>query len=132
MNIFEYLFCRLYWWNTQIIKERAVPIFYSVTGLSVFQQFTIIPIYGLIYLLLYKSYYLEDILGVVNPFLLIGLVIFLINICYFRKNKTEMLLKKFKKIPQIEKRRKDIVCVIYIILIIIINIIVAAYFRSHN
>ena len=42
MNFFEYLFCRLYWWNTEVIKEKVTPLFYSILGLSVFHTYTII------------------------------------------------------------------------------------------
>ncbi len=131
MNFFEYLFCRLYWWNTKIIKENVTPVLYSITGLSVFHGFTIIPFYGIIYVYLFKSYYIEDILGV-NPFLIIGIIVLIIDYLYFKKPRYKVLLKKFEKIPKEEKKKKDILCIIYIATIIIVNILLTIYFRAHN
>jgi hypothetical protein len=51
MNFFDYLFCRLYWWNTQIIKETDILVVYCVFGLSAFQTFSIMPIYMSLYVL---------------------------------------------------------------------------------
>lgn len=131
MNFFEYLFCRLYWWNTQIIKENVVPVFYSITGLSVFQGFSIIPLYSLLHLFITKSFLFGRLFGL-NPFLIIGIVVLLIDFLYFRKPKYEVLLKKFKKISKEEKRKKDILCIIYIVSIIVANILLMVYFRAHN
>jgi len=131
MNFFEYLFCRLYWWNTRIIKENVIPSFYSITGLSVFQGFTIIPFYGIIYVFLFKSYYIKDMLGI-NPFLIIGVIVFLINFMYFRKSKYNALLKKFDKIPKEKKKKMDIISIVYIATIILVNVLLTIWFRSHN
>ena len=49
MNFFEYLFCRLYWWNTKIVKEKEMPVYYSIMGISVFHGFSVIPIFGILY-----------------------------------------------------------------------------------
>ena len=45
MNFFEYLYCRLYWWNTEVIKEKEMPVYYSIMGISVFHGFSILPIF---------------------------------------------------------------------------------------
>lgn len=39
MNFFEYLYCRLYWWNTEVIKEKDIPVYYSIMGIAVFHGF---------------------------------------------------------------------------------------------
>ena len=66
MNFFEYLFCRLYWWNTEVIKERSTPVFRSIVGLAVFHGFSAIPIFGVLYVLIYNSYYIDKtFLGIV-------------------------------------------------------------------
>ena len=131
MNFFEYLFCRLYWWNTQIIKEKVVPIFYSISGLAMFHTLSIIPVYGIFYVFLFNSYYVKDILGI-NPFLIVAVISFILNYLYFRKQKCTALLKKFEKIPKEQKKKKDILCVIYIVSIIVINVLFFIYFRSKN
>ena len=131
MNFFEYLFCRLYWWNTQIIKEKVTPISYSIAGLSVFHGFTIIPFYGIIYVFLFKSYHIKDILGI-DPFLIIGVIVLLIDFIYFKKSRYIVLLKKFDKIPKEQKKKLDILCIVYIATIIVVNVLLTIWFRSHN
>ncbi len=131
MNFFEYLFCRLYWWNTKIIKEKVTPTSYSISGLAMFHTLSIIPAYSFLYVLLFKSFYIKDILGI-NPFLIIGIISFILNYLYFRKQKYTVLLKKFEKIPKEKKKKRDILCIVYIISIIVINVICFNYFRSKN
>ena len=131
MNFFEYLFCRLYWWNTQIIKERVTPTSYSISGLAMFHALSIFPIYGIFYVLLFKSFYINKILGI-NPFLIITAISFILNYLYFRKPKYTVLLKKFEKIPKEKKKKKDILCIIYIASLIVVNVIFFIYFRSKN
>jgi len=131
MNFFEYLFCRLYWWNTKIIKESVVPIFYSRLGLAGFLGFTIVPFYGVIYVLLFKSYYVEDILGI-SPFVIIIAIVFVINVLYFSKYRCPILLKKFEKIPKEKKKKLDVLCIVYIATIIVVNVLFTIYFRGKN
>ena len=133
MNFFEYLFCRLHWWFTQIIKEKDkdVVIFYTKNGLSMFHTLTIFPVYCILYVLLFDSYHIGGTLGI-NPFLIIFIVVAFINYLYFRKSKYPALLKKFDKIPKGQKKRKDILCIVYIATIIVVNVLVTIYFRSKN
>jgi hypothetical protein len=79
MIFFEYLFCRLYWWNTEIIKEKNTPVFYSIAGLSVFHTYTIVPLYSIIYVLIYKTYFLEEILTL-SPFVIINIIVFITSV----------------------------------------------------
>jgi len=130
MIFFEYLFCRLYWWNTEIIKEKNTPVFYSIAGLSVFHTYTIVPLYSIIYVLIYKTYFLEEILTL-SPFVIINIIVFIIDFIYF-KNKQSVLYKRFKEISKQEKKRKDVFCIIYIVSIIIVNVLISNYLRSKN
>ena len=130
MNFFEYLFCRLYWWNTEVIKEEVTPLFYSILGLSVFHTYTIVPLYCILYVLIYDSFYLEDILNL-SPFVIINIIFFIIDLIYFR-NKQPILYKQFKKIPKQKKKRMDALCIIYIASIIVVNTLFMFYFRSKN
>ena len=131
MNFFEYLFCRLYWWNTKIIKEDVAPIMYSISGLSMFQTLSIFPIYCILYVLLFDSYLIKGTLGI-NPFLAIGIIVIFINSLYFKKAKYTVLLKKFDKVPKEKKKRTDIYCIIYIVAIIVVNVLFVIYFRGKN
>ncbi len=130
MNFFEYLFCRLYWWNTKIIKEKDIPSFYSIIGISVFQTYTIVPLFCVLYVFIYDSFYIKDILTL-SPFFIINTVMAFIDYFYFNRRQSE-LYKQFVKIPQQNKRRKDLLCILYIISIIIINVLFFIYFRSKN
>ncbi len=130
MNFFEYLFCRLYWWNTEIIKEKVTPLFYSILGLSVFHTYTIVPLYNIAFVLIYKTYYLEEILAL-SPYFIINIIFFIIDLIYFR-NKQPILYKQFKKIPKQKKTRMDVWCIIYIVSIIVVNTLFMFYFRSKN
>ena len=130
MNFFEYLFCRLYWWNTVVIKEEVTPLFYSILGLSVFHTYTIVPLYCILYVLIYDSFYLEDILNL-SPFVIINIIFFIIDLIFFR-NKQRVLYKQFIKIPKQEKKRKDVLCIVYITSIIVVNTFFLLYFRSKN
>ena len=130
MNFFEYLFCRLYWWNTVVIKEEVTPLFYSILGLSVFHTYTIVPLYCILYVLIYDSFYLEDILNL-SPFVIINIIFFITDLIFFR-NKQRVLYKQFKKISKQEKKRKDVLCIVYITSIIVVNTFFLLYFRSKN
>ena len=130
MNFFEYLFCRLYWWNTVVIKEEVTPLFYSILGLSVFHTYTIVPLYNIAFVLIYKTYYLEEILAL-SPYFIINIIFFIIDLIYFR-NKQPILYKQFKKIPKQKKTRMDVWCIIYIVSIIVVNTLFMFYFRSKN
>jgi hypothetical protein len=131
MNFFEYLFCRLYWWNTQIIKEKEIPIFYSTTGLSVFQGFTIIPLYSVMKVWITESFLIGEIFGL-SPFLIIGIIIFTIDFFYFSKKRHAKLYHQFNKMKKQEKKKKDILCISYIIVIIVVNVLFFIYFRAQN
>ena len=130
MNFFEYLFCRLYWWNTVVIKEEVTPLFYSILGLSVFHTYTIVPLYNIAFVLIYKTYYLEEILAL-SPYFIINIIFFIIDLIYFR-NKQPILYKQFKMIPKQKKKRMDVWCIIYIVSIIVVNTLFMFYFRSKN
>ena len=68
----------------------------------------------------------------INPFLIIAVIVFTLNYLYFKGYRRTVLLKKFEKIPEEQKRRKDILCIVYIASIIVINILFFIYFRSKN
>jgi hypothetical protein len=131
MNFFEYLFCRLYWWNTKIIKEKNIPFAYSISGLAMFHTLNVFPIYCILYVLLFDSYRIGGTLGI-NPFLTIGVIVIFINCLYFKKPKYPVLLKKFEKIPTKKKKKMDILCIVYIVTIIVVNVLFFIYFRSKN
>ena len=131
MNFFEYIFCRLYWWNTQIIKEKVTPTSYSISGLAMFHTLSVFPIFDIIYVFLFRSFHIEKILGI-HPFFIIAVIIFILNYLYFRKKKCTALLKQFEKIPKEQKRKKDILCIVYIATIIIVNVLFTIYFRKQN
>lgn len=131
MNFFEYLFCRLHWWFTSVIKEKDVPVFYSISALSVLYSFTIFPIYSLIYVMIFKSFYLTNIFNL-NPLLIIAVIMYTINFIHFRKKRYNPLLKKFNKIDKSNKRKNDTLVIIYIVTVIIVNTILISYFRTNN
>ena len=131
MNFFEYLFCRLYWWNTKIVKEKEMPVYYSIMGISVFHGFSVIPIFDVLYLWIFNSYHIEKFIFGLNRYLTIGVVALGIDFLYFR-NKQTVLYKQFKKIPKQKKKRMDILCIIYIASIIVVNTLSMFYFRSKN
>jgi hypothetical protein len=114
-----------------IIKEKDVPIFYSISGLSMFHTLSIIPLYGVMYVVLFKSFYIKDIVGI-NPFFIIAIITFIINYFYFKKAKYTILFKKFEQISNEQKKKKDILCIIYIVSIIIVHILFFIYFRAQN
>ena len=96
-----------------------------------FHTLSIIPIYSTLYVLLFKSFYINKILGI-NPFLIIAVISFVLNSLYFSKPKYTVLLKKFDKIPKEQKKKKDILCIVYIASIIVVDVIFFIYFRSKN
>ena len=131
MNFFEYLFCRLYWWNTKIVKEKEMPVYYSIMGISVFHGFSILPVFDVLYVWIFDSYYIENIFFGLDTYLVIGVIVLAIDFLYFR-NKQPILHKQFKKIPKQKKKRMDVLCIIYIASIIVVNTLFTIYFRSKN
>ncbi|MGE4334267.1 MAG: hypothetical protein AB7E53_14545, partial [Macellibacteroides sp.] len=102
-----------------------------IVGLAVFHGFSAIPIFGVLYVLIYNSYYIDKTFLGMSPFLIIVIIAMIINFLYFRK-KQRVLYKQFIKIPKQEKKRKDVLCIIYIAGIIVVNTFFVAYFRSKN
>jgi hypothetical protein len=130
MIFFDYLFCRLYWWNTQIIKEKDIPVGYSVVGLSVFQACTVLPIYMLLYYFkVWTGDY--DILNIDPGFVFVTIII-IANYFYFKKERYTVLLKKFDKMQKSIKRKIDILCIVYILMIIISNVVIVIVYRAEN
>ena len=127
MSFFEYLFCRLYWWK----EEKDVDIWRSTLVLSLLQSMNIIPLYSIFYAFLFKSYYIKDVLGV-NPLLIIGVIVLIINILHFRKRRYTALFKKLKKIPKEKRKRMDIYCIIYVLTTLVVLFLLMSYFGNKN
>lgn len=116
MKFFNYLFYRLYWWNSKIVSD-SMPVFSAILGISVFQSLNIIFILELIALA--NIPFVENILN--NYLLLIGILTLFANLIYYlRHNLYKSLLKDNKNIEIKDRRKRDFVSICYIIITILL------------
>jgi len=129
MNFFNYLFYRLYWLQTSILKEKDVPLFFAVLELSVLQGLNIIFIIEFfLFYILGLSFQLNK-----EIYIIIGLITFIIDFIYYkRKNRYRKIFKYFDQIEKKNKFIKDIFILIYVILTFILMIWLASEIREIN
>ena len=129
MNFFDYMYCRLYWWNTKIIKEKETPTFYSIVGLSVFQSFGIIPIIDICGIFIGNSTYINAVLSISHFYLVLGIIVLIVDLIYYNKKKRKKLYTTFANLTVDKKKKLDILCLSYILIIIVSNILLSIYMR---
>ena len=129
MNLFDYMYCRLYWWNTKMIKEKETPSFYSIVGLSVFQSFGIIPIMDVCGIFVWDSTYVNAILSVPHLYLILGVIILVIDSIYYNKERRKRLYFMFANLVVGKKKKLDIFCLLYIVIIVVLNVLLSNYMR---
>lgn len=128
MKFFDYIYCRLYWWNTKIIKEKEAS-FYSIVGLSVFQCFGIILVVDICGISIWDSMYIDTILSIKHLYLILGIIVLLIDFVFYNKKKRNELCETFINIAVKKKKKLDILCIFYIAIIVIVNILISNYMR---
>jgi accessory gene regulator protein AgrB len=121
--LFDYLLYFIYT-TYKRFGEKDIPLFYSITILSLFQGFNIISIIELIDLYVYDLSFL-----LINKwYLIVAVVISIINaFIYSYKNRSKLVLEKYKN-PKYNSHKYLIVT--YVILSIITIIIVANLKRA--
>ncbi len=129
MNLFDYMYCRLYWWNTKMLKEKETPSFYSIVGLSVFQSFGIIPIVDACGIFVWGSTYVNAILSVSHLYLILGLIILVVDSIYYDKERRKRLYLIFINLIVDKKKKLDVFCLLYIIIIVVLNVLLSNYMR---
>lgn len=129
VGLFKYLFYRVYWWNTSIIKNESYPLFGAVVGVSFFQVFNIMFVSDFI---LYIFLERRDL--VVQQDRIIGIIIVTIvlalNGFYFHK-KYATIIEKAKKLEASNKRLMDVFVLIYITMTLMTTIGLAYMIRNN-
>jgi hypothetical protein len=127
MRFFDFLFYRLYWWNTKIVLDFS-PVFSAILGLSVIQGLNLVFILEL--LSIGKLSFAENILN--NYLLVVGIIPLLLNLFYYIKNKRYLeIISKCKSITVKERKRKDYICIAYIVLSFILVVLTLINARSN-
>lgn len=112
MKFFNYLFYRMYWWNTKVVLDFS-PVFSAILGISVIQGLNLVFILEL--LSIGKWSFAENVLN--NYLIVAGIIPLLFNLFYYLKNKRHLeIINKYKNIPVKEKRKKDYICFAYTVL----------------
>ena len=128
MIFFNYLFYRLYWWNTKIIKETTVPVFYASIGLATFQGLNFISFYFLFSVYIFNNYNTSK-----EMTMLLGGIICLFNLLYYGINKRYLKIIKTNEFKSVkEKRKKDFFCILYILFTILLSIFTVVIGHEHN
>ena len=116
---FDYLFYRIYWWNTKVIKQKESPFFYTIAGVSAFYIINNTTIIISIYLLFNKS------ISHYPKLIQIAIMIFILCYCYYyymHKRDREEIITYFKSLDPKKIKRLNFWLIIYIILTIISHI----------
>ena len=111
MNLFDYMYCRLYWWNTKMLKEKETP---SVDACGIF---------------VWGSTYVNAILSVSHLYLILGLIILVVDSIYYDKERRKRLYLKFINLIVDKKKKLDVFCFLYIIIIVVLNVLLSNYMR---
>lgn len=130
MKIFlDYLFYKIYWWNTKIIKQKDSPFFYSIMGLSAFYivNYTTIIFFALLLIngniLIYPKW--------------IQIVVMSIIVCYcyyyyMHKRDRYRIIQYFEGLNAIKIKRLNLSLVIFIILTVVCHIGIVIYIKELN
>lgn len=110
--MFDHLFYPIYWWNQNVVKERSLPVFSSLLGVSVFKVLNISTLI-FSFLLLYT----KDIKDYPKwLYVLMMLAVLITNyFIYIHKRRYKEIIEESKNQGKQKLRRKDIILVIYII-----------------
>lgn len=116
-SFFNHLFYRVYWWNTEIVKENDIPIFSTILGVSAVHLFNILTtLFLILYYVILDIHFINK-----TVYVIISILIVLFNYLYFiRSNRYKIILKGHKNnISRKSIRNKDIGIIIYIVLSVV-------------
>ena len=116
---FDYIFYRIYWWNTKVIKQKESPFFYTIAGVSALHIINTTTIIIGIYLLFNKS------ISHYPKLFQIVIMIFILCFCYYyyiHKSNNEEIIAYFKSLDSKKIKRLNIWLIIFIVLKIIFHI----------
>ncbi|AWI25515.1 hypothetical protein HYN49_06175 [Flavobacterium pallidum] len=114
MKLFLYhFFYRMYWWNTQIVKEKNFPVFSALLGVSVFTMLNITTIIFayLVFVLKNPLAYPKWLHIIVSAFALV-----LNYFIYVHKKKYLSILKTMSEVAKSKIRVRDALSTLYILL----------------
>lgn len=138
MNLFEHLFCRVYWWNIYVVKNyKDITPFVSFCTVAVIQELNIFAIIDF-----YFMYHVQNIRSEpkwFHPPVLVFLCI-MNYFMYVHKSKYREIIKEFDKqrkdkIKKKEIAKKDILLVVYILItvgLVAWSIIDSPNYRGNN
>lgn len=111
MKLLNYVFYRMYWWNTKIVKDFT-PFLSALIIVSVLQGFNLIFIFEIIAFYIFKttSYFST------KYFLFIGTLTFILDFFYYKfKNRYLEIVKECSNISKKNKQIYDVLVIVYVI-----------------
>jgi hypothetical protein len=129
VGLFKYLFFRIHWWNTNVIRNENYPIFGAIIGVASFQSLNIKFISDFI---LYVILDRRDL--IVNQTKTVGIIVvtivLVLNGIYYQKFGVEVI-EKFKSYSKDKRTRHDVIILFYIIITLVSTIGLAYMIRNN-
>jgi len=118
-NILYHIFYLVYWWNIKIIKEKDIPVLSAYLFVSVLIGLNIISLYSIFVIYVIRNPNAYPSWG----HWLIILLSFVPNYFIFiNKDKYKKILNESQNMNKTEKRKKDIISIIYVLLTFLIGV----------
>lgn len=131
MNIYRYLYYRLYSWNLKTWGEKDIPQWNALFGVS-FMMFLNLGLLGLLLQLLGVNIFLRDELPK-KELVIIMISLFVLNYFLFvHKGNYRSIVKELKKEPPEKRRANTILIWLYVILSFALFVLSAVFIKKLN
>lgn len=119
INIFNHIFYRVHCWNIKVIKEKDFPVLSAYLTISALLGINILSIIFMFLVYVIKNPQLYPTWGnwIIVVFSLVPNYYIFIN-----KKKYKKILDESENLDKTEKRKKDIISIIYVLLTFLIGI----------
>ncbi len=129
VGLFKYLYYRVHWWDSVVIKNNSFPVFSNVLGVSFFQVLNIKFISDFIFYVMMNR---KDL--IVHQDRIVGILIItsivVVNWLYFSKKSSEVI-KVCSELLKSKKVTWDIVLIFYILATLVTTIGLAYMVRNN-
>lgn len=128
LRAFDYLYYRISWWNTHVIKDNSFLPMTNVFGVSALQCLNFVTIKGIIIVA-----FLPDIQDPSRNYTLISIsIVIALNYFYYVHNRRyESIIRHYSSLSKEKLRRHDFILITYIACTFISLIVAIVIGRAH-